>query len=149
MNTISFLNLFWLILSVLVVVVVFYATVIYPMINRRREYKVAYFEQVERVFDLLVMAYKPETLNPELPGNPEAIKEQAQNHVDLLRARMMKDRRSNIPPEIDVSSSVSLHEWYRFVRAERAKVCHDRLTKPLLKETYHEDSRNEKSRKRN
>ena len=114
--------LFWPVLSVLVIAVVFHATVVYPVIKRRREYKMAYFKQVESTFGFLAGTYKPETLNPERPGNPAAMKEQTQAHVDLLRARMMKHRRSNIPPGIDVSSTDSLREWYEFMRAERAKV---------------------------
>ena len=114
--------LFWPILSALVIAVVFHATVVSPGVKRRREYKMAYFKQVESAFGSLAGTYKPETLNPKRPGNPEAMKEQTQAHVDLLRARMMKHRRSNIPPGIDVSSTDSLREWYEFLRAERAKV---------------------------
>ena len=114
--------LFWPILSGLVIAVVFHATVVYSVIKRRREYKIAYFNQVESTFIFLTGAYKPETLDPKRPGNPAAIMEQTQAHVDLLRARMMKHRRSNIPPGIDVSSTDSLREWYEFMRAERAKV---------------------------
>ncbi len=114
--------LFWPILSALVIAVVFHATVVSPVIKRRREYKMAYFKQVESTFGFLAGAYKPETLDPKRPGNPEAMKEQTQAHVDLLRARMMKDRRPSIPPMIDVSSTESLRGWYEFLRAERAKV---------------------------
>lgn len=69
------------------------------------------YEKVARV-------HKPRILNPKHPGNPEAMKEEAQRAVD--DATVLMDRFGIAHPErIDVADSKSVETWYECLRPLR------------------------------
>ena len=118
--------LFWPISAAFLLSLILYRTVVVPIFqfcrNYRRRKRQEYQELVNSAFWHLAGTYKPETLNPESPGNPDAIKLLAQADADRLRAHMVQRKRLDIPPEIDVADMDSLREWFEFVRRERARV---------------------------
>lgn len=114
--------LFWPSLSAIVIAVTLYPAFIAPTINWLQGRARAYPDRVDFVYVKVGGAYKPEILNPRDPGNPAAMKEEAQRDVDLLRPKLLK-RRDDVPPPIDVDDRDSLRQWYEYLRDERARVC--------------------------
>ena len=114
---------FWPILATLVILVTVYPAFIVPIVEWQRGRRTVYRAEVENAYGYVSQAYKPEILNREHPGNPEATKELAQNAVDELRPKLQrKRRRLTIPDVIDVDSRDCLREWYDFLREERARI---------------------------
>ena len=114
--------LFWPILAILVMAVTVYPGFVSPIVKYFRAKEQTYWERVEQAYQLVSQSYRPSILNPAHSGNPHAIKEYAQNAVDVLRAQLIKKRGSkDIPPEIDVTDSDSLCDWYNYLRRERAR----------------------------
>ncbi len=114
--------LFWPILAILVLAVTVYSGFVLPFVKYFRGKEKAYWEQVEQAYKLVSQSYRPNILNPEHPGNPHAIKEYAQNAVDILRPQLIKKRGSkDIPHEIEVTDNNSLSDWYNYLRRERSR----------------------------
>ena len=72
---------------------------------------------VEKAYTALQGACEPETLNPESPGNPDAMKATARNLVNLLRPRLK--RASLYPPQPADKSEDSLRLWFQFLGSVR------------------------------
>ena len=112
----------WPILAVLVLIVAVYHGCVYPIYKKYREKSEAYRKEVEAAYERVSQAYKPTILNPAHPGNPNTIKELAQNAVDILRPKLLKKRKgTDIPQRIDVTDEHSLKQWYNYLREERAR----------------------------
>ena len=89
--------------------------------GRQRQYA-ALLQQVEATYAAVTAVYKPETLNPQHPGNTHAMQEIAQNQVDLLLPvlrGLYQETTTVVPPIIDVVAPDSLRQWYDFLRRER------------------------------
>jgi hypothetical protein len=113
---------FWPILATLVVLFTFYPAFIAPIVKSRKERLEACRAKVEKAYTCVSQAYKPEILNPEHPGNPDYIRECAQNAVDVLRSQFQKRWSGpNVPDVIDVDNRDSLRQWYDFLRNERTR----------------------------
>ena len=114
--------LFWPILAILVLAVTVYPGFVAPIIKYRRGKEQEYWDLVDRAYEMVSHAYKPGILNPEHPGNPNAIEEHAQNRADRLRPLLIGRRGpEGAPPEIDVRDKNSLRDWYNCLRRERAR----------------------------
>ena len=59
-------------------------------------------------------AFRPETLNPDAPGNPHYMKELAKNAVNNLTSRLVVQGLQT-PSPIDVENSESLREWNEYL----------------------------------
>ena len=115
--------LFWPVLAVLVLAVTVYPGFVLPFVTLVRAPKEKYRAQVETAYECVARAYKPWILNPEHPGNPLWMREEAQRAVDSLSPiliRKYKNRKDDfVPFRINVESDESLGEWYEFLRGER------------------------------
>ena len=114
--------LFWPILATLVLLLTLYPGFIAPVIRWRQRKKNSYFKEVEAVYRDVSRIHKPNILNPQDPGNPDAMKELAQRAVDVLRPKIIQKRKGiDIPLPIDVDDDRSLRQWYDFLRNERVR----------------------------
>ena len=111
--------LFWPIFAGLVLTVCVYGGIVSPVVKHLRGKKQAFQERVEDAYQKVSHACKPEILDPAHPGNPHAIREYAQNAVDIIRPQLVKKRGyKKVPPEIDVTDRNSLYNWYNYLRLD-------------------------------
>ena len=76
---------------------------------------------VRLAYSRVTRIHKPAVMNPDHPGNPTHMAEQAQQAVDDLTALFSRANEFH-PGEIDVDDSESVREWYEFLRRRRKVV---------------------------
>ena len=107
--------LFWPILCVLLSLITGYHGWISPIVRKRGQRKEDLREDVEVALTYVSQARRPESLNPEHPGNPAAIRQAAENAADVVYDRISKILRD--PPNvINAEEQKSLEEWYAALR---------------------------------
>ena len=115
--------LFWPILACLVLAVTVYPGFIKPAVKLVRARKEHYRAVVKATYGDVLRVLKPKILNPNAPGNHQAMLELAQQSVDSLRPILIRkyknDEDRNVPSRIDILSEDSLRQWYEFLREER------------------------------
>ena len=71
-------------------------------------------------YDKVARIFKPEILNPQHPGNPDFMREDAQRAVDdttVLLDRLGEDH----PDNINIDDDASVSEWYEYLRPLRKR----------------------------
>jgi len=77
-------------------------------------------EIVETVYQEFQNACEPETLHPDYPGNPSAIKATARNSANRLLLRFQRSG-FDPPPKCSVDDQ-SLRDWFMFVEHVRIQL---------------------------
>ena len=75
---------------------------------------------VEKAYIAVQGAYEPETLNPEHPGNPSAMRADARNYVNMLRPRL--ERAGLYPPQPLGVTDDSLQLWFNYLESVRPQL---------------------------
>ena len=110
--------LFWPILAGLVLVVTFYPAYVAPVIKQRKHREKILRASIESAYVKFRNACEPKTLNPASPGNPNFMEADARDYANMIRP-LLKDANLN-PPEICITTPVSLNEWFRYLEEVRA-----------------------------
>ena len=90
--------LFWPILCVLLLLITGYHGWISPIVKKRGQWREDLQKDVDQALLYISQARRPEILNPEYPGNPAAIQQDAENAADLVYDRISKILRD--PPNV-------------------------------------------------
>ena len=115
--------LFLPILSVLLVLIAGYPGFIRPVVENRRKRAEKLWNEVDATYQHITWIHKDELCDRRWDHDDyNLVREEAQNHVDVLRGKLLRNPEGSIvPSRIKIDDEESIREWYEFLRDERGR----------------------------